>query len=392
MSIINEPEWHDDEPNWQDDEPGDPTWQDDEPNQDDDDDDNMICLKRLKESASFVPIKDWSKVSRDDFPDVVIITEEIDIDNLRAFAASPEALYKLRDLKKIMLNAKGDCDWDEKDSKDDYTGKSIVMSYLRNINYQNKFDVRFRHDVKGQMFIDEGILTALRLFAYSHTDRYPFSVTQLPKIIKGIALDRHFQENDDSAAFHRIVLSATQNTRAIKMSKEIIKNKDKVYQSILEGGKFKQWVGPAEIKEIVHALSNGQSIKTVITKYGDSSPWLDSWSQCQREARSVICNSEKGRKAIQILKMFFPTKTIHSNIELKNGVRVRLAKPKTIQIQADAYKTYRFFKTSETETLALLENSNSLKKTALYTGRQYTAICLANESKTPMSGKCLLTN
>ena len=132
--------------------------------------------------------------------------------------------------------------------------------------------MRFRHDVKGQMFIDEGILTASRLFAYSDTDRHPFSVTPLPKIIKGIALGRHFQENYDSGAFYRIALSATKNTRAIKISKEIIKNKDKVYQNILEGGKFKQWVRPNEIKEIVHALSNEQSIKTVITKYGDSSP------------------------------------------------------------------------------------------------------------------------
>ena len=91
MSIINEPEWHDDEPNWQGDEPGEPTWQDDETNQDDDDDVNIIRVKRRKESASFVPIKDWSKVTRDNLPDVVIIIEEIDIDNLRAFAASPEA-------------------------------------------------------------------------------------------------------------------------------------------------------------------------------------------------------------------------------------------------------------------------------------------------------------
>ena len=138
ISIINEPEWHDDEPNWQEDEPGGSAWQDEEPDQDDGDDDNYICLKRQKEAASFVHIKDWAKVCRDDFPDVVMVTEEIDIDNLRAFAASPEALYTIRDLKKQMLNAKGEYDHEEKDDSDDYTGKSVTIRYLRNINYQKR--------------------------------------------------------------------------------------------------------------------------------------------------------------------------------------------------------------------------------------------------------------
>ena len=66
--------------------------------------------------------------------------------------------------------------------------------------------------------------------------------------------------------------------------------------------------------------------------------------------------------------MFFPTKTIHSNIEYKNGVRVRSTKPKTIQVQADAYKTYRFYKTSETETLTLLEKFKFFKEIGIVCG------------------------
>ena len=142
--------------------------------------------------------------------------------------------------------------------------------------------MRYRRDVCGQILIEEGIITASRLFAYSHTYVYPFSVTQLPKIIKGIALGWHFQENGDSAAFHRIIVSVTKNVRALFMSNQIINDKKRVYQGKLLGGNFKPWVGPEEIKEIVHALSNEQNIETVKAKYGDSSLWLDSWAQCQR--------------------------------------------------------------------------------------------------------------
>ena len=66
--------------------------------------------------------------------------------------------------------------------------------------------------------------------------------------------------------------------------------------------------------------------------------------------------------------MFFPIKTIHSNIEYKNGVRVRSTKPKTISIPADAYKTYRFYKTSETESLALLEKFKFFRENGIVYG------------------------
>ena len=86
-----------------------------------------------------------------------------------------------------MLNRNDNSDIDENENiLDNYTGRGLVLKYLKNIKNRDTFDVRYRHDACGQMLIDEGIITASRLFAYSSTYAYPYSVTQLPKVIKGM--------------------------------------------------------------------------------------------------------------------------------------------------------------------------------------------------------------
>ena len=71
-----------------------------------------------------IAIKDWVKVTHDDLPDIKIITEHIDIENLKAFAASPEALKTCRELKKGMPV---DRDLGEAESTDNYTGRNTSL-------------------------------------------------------------------------------------------------------------------------------------------------------------------------------------------------------------------------------------------------------------------------
>jgi hypothetical protein len=97
--------------------------QDDEPmlqadNEPEQDDNNRN--KRIK-----IGIKDWSNITRDDLPDIKIIIERIDIENLRAFAASPESLKTIRELKKGV-------DQDEEETThEDVAGRVLVLNYLK---------------------------------------------------------------------------------------------------------------------------------------------------------------------------------------------------------------------------------------------------------------------
>ena len=60
-----------------------------------------------------------------------------------------------------------------------------------------------------------------RLYATKVTgeEKYPWSVTQLPRPIRAVALGRNFQQNDDSSAFQRILLGFTQDDE----TKEVLK-------------------------------------------------------------------------------------------------------------------------------------------------------------------------
>jgi hypothetical protein len=92
-----------------------PEQEDNEPEQEDNN-----RNKRIK-----IGIKDWSSITRDDLPDIKIIIERIDIENLRAFAASPESLKTIRELKKGV-------DQDEEETThEDVAGRVLVLNYLK---------------------------------------------------------------------------------------------------------------------------------------------------------------------------------------------------------------------------------------------------------------------
>ena len=92
------------------------------------------------------------------------------------------------------------------------------------------------------------------------------------------------------------------------MTAEIIKDKKRVYKEILKQGKFKSWITEDDIKEAIHALSNGHEIATTRHKLGGTGGWLDRWGGVQSEVADEICNLPEARRAIALIQKYFPKK------------------------------------------------------------------------------------
>ena len=69
-------------------------------------------------------------------------------------------------------------------------------------------------------------------------------------------------------------MGSIKDPEALAMSEQIIIDKDVVYDLILAESGFFSWVRASHVKTIVHAICNGQTIQSVISKYGGAGPWL----------------------------------------------------------------------------------------------------------------------
>ncbi len=78
--------------------------------------------------------------------------------------------------------------------------------------------VKYRHDPVGEMLVKEGVLTASRVYPYSDKMKFPFSISQLPKVIRNVALCRTHRQCDDSACFHRSIMGLIKDPEALAMS------------------------------------------------------------------------------------------------------------------------------------------------------------------------------
>ena len=62
------------------------------------------------------------------------------------------------------------------------TNRDVIVKYLQNIRKSSEVKVSYRYDPIGNMLIKEGLVKAARVYAYSDTFSYPFSITQLPQM------------------------------------------------------------------------------------------------------------------------------------------------------------------------------------------------------------------
>lgn len=203
------------------------------------------------------------------------------------------------------------------------------------------------------MLVKENLVSAARLYAKKTEGKvYPFSVTQLPRCIKAVAWKNTFQQNDDSSAFQRIIYGKTQLQQAKNLTKELMEDREKVFESIIKGGKFKKWVKNATLKEAVNAIANGQSITTTENKIGDSGKWLKSWDRAQKAVTNEQCSTDTAKKAITLLKKHFPYK--------KNKAGER--------IERNCRATWRTSLTEQFEALGLIEKYSYFEENDILSG------------------------
>ena len=93
--------------------------------------------------------------------------------------------------------------------------------------------VNYAHDVIGEMLIDEEVISYSRIYPISDTLKYPFSIQQLPKVIRELAIGCdetkgatagsvfNMTSYDDNNAFHRIIYGITENKDAKDISMEV---------------------------------------------------------------------------------------------------------------------------------------------------------------------------
>ena len=305
---------------------------------------------------------DYSKLTRKDLEDVYIVTERPNISALLGYAASEEGQ------KLVSVSKHGDFEHPDEGTYENKTDRDVIRTYLTNIRKSGEVKISYRYDVVGNMLIKEGLIQGARVYPYSDSFSYPFSVTQLPQHIRNLALSENHFSNDDEAAFHRIVQGKIQNEDARRMSKEIIDDKSRVYDTILSQGEFKQYVGRPEIKEAIHAISNGQTIATTkfllcpIAKEQNVGQWLEDWAKAQQQVTKELCSSSNAKKGIALIKKHFPTKTKLISYEMKGLKRVKLKKPKTKTVPRNEQATWRSFICQEAEALGLAQKVNYFTK------------------------------
>ena len=312
--------------------------------------------------TDIVIVTDWSKIERKDLEDIYKITERPNIEALEGFAASSEGQ------KLVSQTKNGDLEHPDEGMYENKTNRDVIIWYLNNIRKSPEVTIAYRYDPVGNMLVKEGLIKAARVYAFSDRFTYPFSITHLPQHIRKLALSENFFGNDDSAAFHRIVQGKIQNEDARRMSMEIIDDKVQVYDKILSEGTFKHYVGRADIKEAIHAISNGQTIDTtkfILCPVGidqNVGKWLEDWAKAQQSVLKELCASDNAKKAMALIKEHFPTKTKRLFYEKKDNKRVKLKKPKTVTVQRNVEATVRSFICQEAEALGLAQKVKYLTK------------------------------
>jgi hypothetical protein len=215
--------------------------------------------------------------------------------------------------------------------------------------------VQFKRDPIGEMLYKEGCLTASRLYAQPYPGQvFPFSLTQLPGVIRAVALGPKYVSCDDASAFHRIASTAVVHPRALEMMEEMMEDKDALFEKILTQGIFKSDVDASSIKEAIHALSNGQKLASTRMKLGDTGAWLTEWCHVQGEVTAEVCAGPDAARAVGLIDHYFPTKRHTIRFKKQNGVCVQLKKPETKMVKRDPRKTWRFFKFSAVEAQGML--------------------------------------
>lgn len=327
-------------------------------------------------------IQNWSEVTRSQLPIVLTVTERPNVRQMLCFANGPNGDKLISELKGIEGHA--DADDDEGMSFSNKTARAVIKSYLKNIKSKETVDVNYTHDPIGFMLIAEEIISHSRLYPIS--DKYPFSIQQLPKPIRELAIgcdpDRDATKGmtslDDNSAFHRITSGMTKNKDAKMMSGEIFDDAQSLYQRILTdpASKFKHFVEATDIKTAIHAIANGQSLGTTRDKLGDVGKWLTAWHCAQGQVTDELCSGDKGTRGLALIGHYMPTKE-KLVTETENGTRITKRK----KVPRNPKATLRSFISQSTEAQGLMAKIEFFKANGVTHILPLHDDCMANTSQ-----------
>ena len=139
--------------------------------------------KRARPNHPHGASQDWSKVTRAQLPIVLTVAERPNIEQLKRFANSPYGGKTIAELS----GDKADDD-DEQATYAKKSAREVIAWYIRNISSQKVVFVDYARCVVGAMLVEEGIIANSRIYPISSTLNYPFSITQLPKVIRELAI------------------------------------------------------------------------------------------------------------------------------------------------------------------------------------------------------------
>ena len=311
--------------------------------------------KRARPNHPHGASQDWSKVTRAQLPIVLTVAERPNIEQLKRFANSPYGGKTIAELS----GDKADDD-DEQATYAKKSAREVIAWYIRNISSQKVVFVDYARCVVGAMLVEEGIIANSRIYPISSTLKYPFSITQLPKVIRELAIGQDSTEAtendtectmyslDDSNAFHRIVRGLTKDPDALRMSMQIIEDTEKVHGSILSETTvtFHNDVEAKHIKTAIHAIANGQSIAATEKKLGAVGSWLSQWHKAQHTVTDERCATDVGIRGLKLIKEYSPNKT---------KVIIKYGKRESTTVARDCKATLRSFVCQAPEANGLME-------------------------------------
>ena len=336
--------------------------------------------------------QDWGNVSRKQLPIVLTVTERPNVRQLLCFANGPNGGKLISEFKGLDGHADAD-DGEEEEECATFSNqlvREVITRYLGNIKSQETVLVNYAHGAIGEMLIDEEAISHSRIYPISDTLKYPFSIQQLPKVIRELAIGCdetkgatagsvfNMTSYDDNNAPHRIIYGITENKDAKDMSMEIFVDAQGLYERILNDPacKFKHFVDAAGIKTAIHAIANGQSLATTKAKLGDVGDWLAKWHSLQDAVTEELCGGDNGERGLELIRHYMPTKEKYVT---ETVVEKQISKRKKVVRNCNA--TLRSFVCQAPEAKGLMVKIDFFKTNGVTHVLPVHDDCMANTSQ-----------
>ena len=176
---------------------------------------------------------------------------DVDVGALERYASTEEATRAASD--------------DPSEPRAALTEREMIERFLHNVKRdkdgKGTCTVSYTRCTIGQALVDAQLLQHTRIYP----DNWPSCATQLGKRLRSLALGKYYDEADDEHAFHKLVQSLTINPEARELIERIVT--DASLKVELSKHYFADEAHTTEVKQLLHAMSNGGAVGTWRAKH-----------------------------------------------------------------------------------------------------------------------------